>query len=190
MYILTMAFVYCDIVEKMSYSQIAKYLLRPLSDSYSSKWRTSSSAYPFLKLTQQLQFATRSTSPDLTTVFHAWPYGRFIEIQSNIRTNKLHTTNQVSNFPGSSFSNRGNVKTPIQLRRETQPQDIKRWFSSRTGLSIFPSIVPVLLDRSNETNWDFQALKSTSHFLPCRSDSSSEANSSCCHRWDAWSHLE
>ena len=28
---------------------------------------------------------TRSTSPDLTTVFHTWPYGKFIEIQSTFR---------------------------------------------------------------------------------------------------------
>ena len=26
----------------------------------------------------------------MTTVFHAWPYGRFIEIQSNLRRKKLH----------------------------------------------------------------------------------------------------
>ena len=41
----------------------------------------------------------------------------------------------------------------------------------------------------------FPALKSTSHFLPQstvsrRSDSSSEANSSCCYRSEAQSHLE
>ena len=27
--------------------------------------------------------AARSTSPDMTIVFYVWPYGRFIEIQSN-----------------------------------------------------------------------------------------------------------
>ena len=26
----------------------------------------------------------------MTTVFHAWPYGRFIEIQINLRRKKLH----------------------------------------------------------------------------------------------------
>ena len=50
------------------------------------------------------------------------------------------------------------------------------------------------LYQSNKIRWVFPALKSTSHFLPqftvsCRSDSSSEVNSSCCHRSDAWSHL-
>ena len=53
----------------------------------------------------------------------------------------------------------------------------------------------LLLDRSNKTSWVFPTLKSTSRFLPQstvsrRSDSSSEANSSCCHRSDAWSDIE
>ena len=34
----------------------------------------------------------------MTTVFHARLYGRFIETQSNLRRNKLHITNQGSNF--------------------------------------------------------------------------------------------
>ena len=53
----------------------------------------------------------------------------------------------------------------------------------------------MLLDQSNKTRWLFPALKSTivfllhstvSHWL----DSNSKANSSCCHRSNAWSHLE
>ena len=48
-------------------------------------------------------------SPDMTTVFHAWLYGRFIEIQSNLSKKKLHRTNQGSNFLGGSLSNRMNV---------------------------------------------------------------------------------
>ena len=39
----------------------------------------------------RFQIATRHTSPDVTTVFHTWAYGSFIEIQSNIRK-KLHRT--------------------------------------------------------------------------------------------------
>ena len=31
-----------------------------------------------------VQLATRGTSPDMTTVFHSWMYGGFIEIQSNL----------------------------------------------------------------------------------------------------------
>ena len=131
----------------------------------------------------------------MTSVFRIWWYGRFIEILRNLRRKKLHRTNQSSNFLGGSLSNRDNVRVPIQFRRESQPYILKDDFSSRTNPSIFTSIEPLLLDQSNETSWVFPALKSTSHFLPqstvsCRSDSSSEANSSFCHRSDAWSHLE
>ena len=60
--------------------------------------------------------------------------------------------------------------------------------------SIFTLIVPVLLDQSNKTSWVFPALKSTCHFLPQstvspRSHSSSEANSSSCHRLETLPHL-
>ena len=64
----------------------------------------------------------------MTTVFHAWLYGRFIEIQSNLRKKKLHRTNQGSNFLGGSLSNRMNVRAPIQFRRESQHQHLKRQF--------------------------------------------------------------
>ena len=58
----------------------------------------------------------------MTAVFHTWPYGRLIEIQSNLRRKKLHRTNQGSDFLRGSFSNRDNVRSPIQFRRESQPQ--------------------------------------------------------------------
>ena len=64
----------------------------------------------------------------MTAVFHTWPYGRLIEIQSNLRRKKLHRTNQGSNFLRGSFSNRDNVRAPIQFRRESQPQHLKRCF--------------------------------------------------------------
>ena len=102
----------------------------------------------------------------MATVFHAWLYGRFIEIQSNLRRKKLHRTNQTSNFLGGSFNNRDYVRAPIQFRTESQPQHLKSWFSLRTDPSIFTSIAPVLLDWSNESSWVFVALKSISHFLP------------------------
>ena len=53
----------------------------------------------------------------MTAVFHTWQYGRFIEITSNLRREKLHRTSQESNFPGSSFSNRDNVRASMQFRR-------------------------------------------------------------------------
>ena len=44
-----------------------------------------------------------STSPDMTTVFHARPYGRFIETQINLRRKKAHRTNPGFNFLDSNF---------------------------------------------------------------------------------------
>ena len=70
----------------------------------------------------------RSNNPDMTTVLYAWPCGRFIEIQSNLRSKKLYRKNQGSNFLGGSFSNRDNMRDPIQFRRKRQPQHLKRWF--------------------------------------------------------------
>ena len=67
-----------------------------------------------------------STIPGMTTVFHAWSYGRFIEIQSSLRRKKLYRTNQSSNFLGDSFSNRENVTPPLQFRRESQSQHLER----------------------------------------------------------------
>ena len=62
----------------------------------------------------------------MKTVFHAWPYGRFIVIQNNLSRKKR--TNQGSNLLGSSFTNRGNIRAPIQFWRERQPQYLKKWF--------------------------------------------------------------
>ena len=109
-------------------------------------------------------------------VFHAWPYGRFIEIKNNLRKKK-HIINQGSNLLGWSYSNIDNVIVPIQFRRECQPQHLKILFFHKNRLIVSP------------------ALKSTSGFLlhstvSHSSDSSSDANSSCCHRSDTWSHLE
>ena len=50
------------------------------------------------------------------------------------------------------------------LEEKVNPSTLKDDFSSRTNPYIFTSIVPVLLDQSNETS--FPALKTTSHFLP------------------------
>ena len=60
----------------------------------------------------------------MTTVSYARSYGRFIEIQSNLRRKKLRRTNLGSNFLGGNFSNRDNVRAPIQSRREGQPQHL------------------------------------------------------------------
>ena len=83
----------------------------------------------------------------MTTVFHIRLNGKFIEIESNPRRKKLYTINQGYNFLGGSFNNRDNVRVPIQFRRESQAQYLKRYFFSRTEPSIFTSIAPVFLDQ-------------------------------------------
>ena len=62
----------------------------------------------------------------MTTVFHAYMCGRFIEILSNLGRKKLHRTNQGSNFLGGSFGKKDDIKPPIQFRRKGQPQHLKR----------------------------------------------------------------
>ena len=64
----------------------------------------------------------------MITVFHAWPYGRFIDIQSNLSSKKLHRTNQGSNFLGGSFTSGDYFRAQNQFRRESQQQYLKGWF--------------------------------------------------------------
>ena len=127
----------------------------------------------------------------MTAVFHAWPYGRFIEIQSNLRRKKLHRTNQAPIFLEAVLAIEMMMSEPqSNLEEKVNHSILKYYFFSRTDPSIFKSILPVFLDWSIETSWVFPALESTSHYLPqstvsCRSDISSEANPSSCHRSDA-----
>ena len=62
----------------------------------------------------------------MTTVLHTRPFGRFIEILSNLRSKKRHKANQGSRFIEDSFSNRDNVTTAIQFKSERQPHHLKR----------------------------------------------------------------
>ena len=119
-----------NVYQSNTYGKDLSRYISTMSEEFKrgNKWRTNSLPYLFLELFQQFQVATRSTSPDRTTVFHVWAYGRFIEIQINLRRKKLHRTNQGSNFDGGSFSNRDNVRAWIQFRKESQPQYLKRWF--------------------------------------------------------------
>ena len=85
-----------------------------------------------------------SNSPNITKVLHEKLYGRFIETNSNIKKGKqlhrkrkeLHRKNQGSNFLGDSFSNRDDIRAPIQLRGVRQSQYIKTLFFSRPDPSI------------------------------------------------------
>ena len=91
----------------------------------------------------------------MRTVFHAWLFGRFMKIQSNLKRKKLHRTNQGSDFLEDNFSNRDNVRAPIQFWRKRLSSILKDDFSSWTGPSIFTSLAPVLLNNSNESSWLF-----------------------------------
>ena len=55
-------------------------------------------------------------------------YGRVIQTQRNLRRKKLHRNNKGFNFLGGSFNNRDKVKAPIQFKRASQPQHVKRLF--------------------------------------------------------------
>ena len=96
----------------------------------------------------------------------------------------LKSPNQGSNCLGGTFSNRDNVRAPIQFGRERKPQHLH--------INIFTSLHHFHINSTSVTRpvkRVFPALKSTSHFLPQytvshRSDSGSEANSSCYHRSD------
>ena len=72
----------------------------------------------------------------MITVFHACPYGRFIEIESNLRRKKLHRMNQGSNFLGGSFSNRDNVRPQSNLKEK-----VNHRFPSSTSSKCFDTIV-------------------------------------------------
>ena len=104
-----------NIIQGNTYKKVIS-TMRPgfkRGSKWGSKWRTNRPRYPFLKFILKFQVATRCNSPDMTTVFHARPFGRFIEIQSR---------NQDPNFLGGSFSNqrynKDNVRAPIQFRRD------------------------------------------------------------------------
>ena len=101
----------------------------------------------------------------MTTVIHTWPQGRFIEIKSNLGRRKSQRINKGSNFLGGNFSNRDNVRANLE---EKANACIVKDFSSRTELSIFRLIVPVLLDWSKEK---------TSHVFPAEKSLPAPVNS-------------
>ena len=88
----------------------------------------------------------------MTTVFHARPCRRAIEIQSNLRRKKLHRTNQDFDFLRGNFSNRDNVRAPIQFKEKVNPSILIVDLASRTDPSIFTSVAPVLLDWSDKAS--------------------------------------
>ena len=92
--------------------------------------RTNSPTYLFLQLIQHIQAAISNTSPELTIVFHARPDGRLKETKRNLRGKKHDRTNQDSNFLNDQFSNRDNVKAPIQFKSKRKSHYLKIPFLS------------------------------------------------------------
>ena len=83
----------------------------------------------------------------MTTVLYAWPYSIYIEIQNNLRREKLHRTNQGSKFLGSSFSNKDNIRPQSNLEEKVNPNIFKDEFSSQT------LTLSKCLDKSSPTAW-------------------------------------
>ena len=75
-----------------------------------------------------------------------------VELQRQRATSRERNFIERTKALGGSFSNRGYVRTPIQFRRARQLSILKDDFFARTDPSIFRSITPVLLDRSNEAS--------------------------------------
>ena len=123
----------------------------------------------------------------MTTVFHAWPYSKFIEIQSSLRRKKLNGTNQGHNFFGGSFSNRHNVRAPIQFRTNSQTQNLKIWFFLKTRpihfhINSTSVIRPVKQNRLSFSSININKLFPAQSTVSRRSDSSWAANSRYFHR--------
>ena len=79
----------------------------------------------------------------MTTMFHARLYDRFIDTEQPHERKKLHGTNQGSNFLGGSFSNRGNVRATIRIRRGRQHQPLMYpEFFGQTSTHIKPMKAP------------------------------------------------
>ena len=87
----------------------------------------------------------------MTTVFHAWPYGRFIDTdqpqEKETSWNELRLIFLEALLVIEIFQ-----KPQSNLEEKVNPSIIKNDFSSTTDPFIFTSIAPVLLDRSDETS--------------------------------------
>ena len=105
------------------------------------------------------------------SVFHARLHSRFIEIQSNLGRKKLQRTDQGYNFLRGSFSNRDNVKVPIQFRRESKPQHLKRWFFLKNRTIHFHINSTSVITLVKQIIWNFPFLMSLtnifSYVFPC-----------------------
>ena len=137
---------------------------------------TNSPTYPFLWLIQHFQVAAvlHICFCTLSNISKQQPGDNSVPCKDVWQIYRDTEQTQENETPQNESSNTDNVRAPVQYRREIQPQYLKTWFFLKQ-CCLFPA------------SCVFPALKTTSHFLPqlteCgRSDSSSDANSSCCYR--------
>ena len=128
----------------------------------------------------------RSTSLDMTRVFHKRIWGRFIVIQSNLRRKKLCRKG----------GNRDNIRAPIQLRTKRQTQHLKGSYLLKNKPIHFHINSTIVIRLVKWNKFSFSSIKLSKSFpvqsaISQWSDWSSGGNSSCYHRSDAsWSYLE
>ena len=84
----------------------------------------------------------------MTTVFPARSYGRFIEIKSNLRKKNFIEQIKAPIFLEAVVAIEIMEDIQSNLDEKDNSSILKDEFSSRTDLSIFTSITPVLLDWS------------------------------------------
>ena len=88
----------------------------------------------------------------MTTVFHGWTYGRFIEIQSNSVERNFIERIKVQNFMEAVLAIEIMQKPQSNLEEKVNRSILKDNFFSRTDPSIFTSTAPALLHWSNKTS--------------------------------------
>ena len=118
----------------------------------------------------------------MTTVFQVQLDGRFTEIKNNLKRMKLYRTKQGSNFRGS-FSKRD------QFRRKI----LKDGFPSRRAhfhINSTRVIKPIKQNKLSFSSKEINKPLPAPFYRSRGSDSSSNANFSCCHKSVALSHLE
>ena len=80
----------------------------------------------------------------MATVFHAWPFDRFTEMQNFIERIKA------SNFLEAVLAIQIMSEPESNLQKKVNPRILKGDFPPRTDPSIFTSIAPVLSDCPNK----------------------------------------
>ena len=115
-----------------------------------NKGRTDSPICQCLQLNLHIQKVVRiSTSPDMTTLFHARLYGKLTEIKNTYRSEKLRTLNPIS--WKQLYQQRQSINSSLYQQLESQSQHLKNYFFFKNRV-----IQPKLFNWSNRTSYVFQ----------------------------------